>query len=321
MGTSHFRPFFPYFFLAAILALASAVLCTRFSQATPLLELPEDHDFSKQRQLNHLRFDPAAARRGAQGMDDRGRPQWLVLAPGLEFGEFRLNTNDSKLTVLRISPDKFDFTLCAAGDGNQKPATLKEWAARKGLAAAINASMYLPDNRTSTGYMRSGAYVNNGRIMDRFGAFFVAVPRKPGIPRAQIIDRDDPDWREKLEDYDLVIQNYRMTNADRRILWSPGGPLYSISAVAQDGSGHILFLHSQKPMEAYSFVQQLLHLPLDARTVMYVEGGAQAGLMVNSGDFKREMAAPHAPSLLITGNLAATVPNVIGIRPREDVRD
>lgn len=317
MGMSQFRPLLPQIFLAAVLALACAFLCAKSCTATPLLELPEDRDFSRQRPLKRMGLPHTAPKRGAQGMDAKGHPQWLTLAPGLEFGEFRLNSNDSKLTVLRIAPDKFDFVLCAAGEGDQKSATLKDWAARKGLVAAINASMYLPDNRTSTGYMRQGGYVNNGRVMDRFGAFFVAGPRKPDIPRARIIDRDEPGWREKLNDYDLVIQNYRMTNADRRILWSPGGPLYSISAVAQDGSGHILFLHSQKPMEAYSFVQQLLHLPLDARTVMYVEGGAQAGLMVNSGSFKREIAAPHAPSLLITGNLAAILPNVLGIRPRK----
>lgn len=306
------------FWLASLgMSLAFCVFCACRIAATPLLELPKDPRANIFPAPALPEAPKPAPRKGAQGMDSRGRPQWLEIAPGLEFGEFRLNDSDSKLTALRIDPEKFDFLLCAAGENREKPATLKDWAGRKGLAAAINASMYLPDNSTSTGYMRSGDYVNNGRIVDRFGAFFVAGPKKEGLPRAGIIDRDQPGWREKLNDYNLVIQNYRMTNAERKILWSPGGPLYSISAVAQDGSGHILFLHSKKPVEAYSFVQQLLHLPLDARTVMYVEGGAQAGLMVNSGGLKRELAAPHAPSLLVTGNLAAILPNVLGIKPRE----
>lgn len=300
------------------LTLACVMFCAQDELATPLLELPREPDIQPSQPLDALNAPRLLPRRGSQGMDAKGRPQWLALSPGLEFGEFRFNNADSKLTVLRIDPEKYDFLLCAAAESGEKPATLKDWGARKGLAAAINASMYLPDNRTSTGYMRSGAYINNSRIMDRFGAFFVAGPRKTGIPRARIIDRDEPNWREKLADYDVVIQNYRMTNAQRRILWSPGGPLYSISAVAEDGGGHILFLHSQQPVEAYSFVQQLLHLPLDTRTVMYVEGGAQAGMLVNSGGMKRELAAPHAPSLLVTGNLAAILPNVLGIRPRAE---
>lgn len=248
---------------------------------------------------------------------DDSRPHWQELESGLEFAEFKLSPADSRLTVLRIDPRKFDFLLCSASEDNKEPRSLSQWANDKGLSAAINASMFLPDNLTSTGYMRSGSHVNNGRIMERFGAFFVAGPRKEGLPNAAILDKDGADWRARIEDYNTVVQNYRMTNAQRRILWAPGGPHYAISAVAQDGSGRILFLHARTPIEAYTFVQQLLHLPLDVRTIMYVEGGAQAGLLVQSGGLKRELTGPHAPSLLITGNLKAVLPNVLGIRPKQ----
>lgn len=242
--------------------------------------------------------------------------RWHKLADGLEFGDFPATGGDYRITALRIDPEFFDFVLCNESLEGGGPVTLQEWVARKNLSAAINASMYLPDNRTSTGYMRAGEHVNNGRIMERFGAFFVAGPRRPDIPRAAIIDRDDPAWREKLEDYEIVVQNYRMTNSNRKILWSAGGPLYAISAVAQDDQGRILFLHSRKPLEAYTFVQEVLHLPFDARTIMYVEGGGQAGMVVNHGGLKRDMSGLHAPSLLVTGNLRAALPNVLGIMPR-----
>lgn len=221
------------------------------------------------------------------------------------------------MAALRINPDCFDFVLCTASGEKTPPATLKDWAERRNLVAAINASMYLPDNSTSTGYMRSGSHVNNGRIVDRFGAFLAAMPRREGIPRARIIDKDEKGWREALDDYDVVVQNYRMTNADRRILWSPGGPLYAISAVAQDGDGNILFLHCRQPLHAHTFIEGLLALPLNVRTVMYVEGGAQAGMIVNAGGLKRDLGSIHAPSLLVTGNFRAALPNVLGIRPRE----
>ena len=251
---------------------------------------------------------------GRFGLDSIGRARWIELESGLDFCEFRLNSDESKITALRIDPQKFDFFLGASSQDGREPRSLDKWAADYNLAAAINASMYLPDNRTSTGYMRSGEYVNQGRVMDRFGAFFVASPKKAGIPRAAIIDKDLPDWRERLEDYDIVVQNYRMINANRRILWSPGGPLYAISAIAQDGDGKILFLHSRTPVEAYSFAQHILHLPIDVRAVMYVEGGAQAGLLINSGAIKRELGAPHAPSFLATGALKAALPNIIGVK-------
>ena len=248
------------------------------------------------------------------GIDAQGGAQWLALEPGLDFGEFRLEGGDFRLTALRIDPDKFDFELCASSADGKGPRTLDAWGEERDLVAAINASMYREDGKTSTGYMRGAGHVNNPRLVDRFGAFFVAGPEDAALPAAAIIDRDMPDWKERIGQYDLVIQNYRMINSDRRILWSPGGPLYSISAVAQDGAGRILFLHSRAPVEAYAFAQQLLHLPLDVRTVMYVEGGAQAGLLVRAQSLRREMGGLHAPSLLVTGNLKAQLPNVLGVR-------
>ncbi|MEI3478052.1 MAG: hypothetical protein V8Q84_01855 [Bilophila sp.] len=60
--------------------------------------------------------------------------------------------------------------------------SLGEWARRKDLVAAINASMYLPDGVTSTGYLRAGDVINNGRIASLFGAFFVAGPDAGDLP-------------------------------------------------------------------------------------------------------------------------------------------
>ena len=248
------------------------------------------------------------------GLDNQGRADWRELEPGLLFGEFQLNDGDARLSVLRIDPAHFDFTLCARSQDSGPSRPLSQWGEQYNLAAAINASMYLPDGSTSTGYMRQGDHTNNGRIVQRFGAFFVAGPDEPGLPLAAIIDRDNPLWRQQMERYSLVIQNYRMINADRRILWSPGGPHYSISAVAQDGDGQILFMHCRQPVEAYAFAQQVLHLPLNVRTVMYVEGGGQAGLLVRSAALTRELVGLSPSGLLVTGDLRAVLPNVLGAR-------
>ncbi len=237
---------------------------------------------------------------------------WLALEPGLQYRE--LKTDTFRLHVLRIDPAFFSFVLCASGKDKSEQMTLQEWSEKKDLIASINASMYLPDGQTSTGYMRDGEYINNKRMVQRFGAFFVADPDDPDLPQAAILEKDDDIGKELLPHYRLVIQNYRIINSQRRILWSPGGPLYSISAVAMDGDGNVLFLHSQVPIEAYAFAQQLLHLPLDVRTVMYVEGGGQAGLVIRSHKLSREVQGQNIVDFLITGNRAARLPNVLGIR-------
>lgn len=237
---------------------------------------------------------------------------WKEADKGLEYAEVAVD--GFTLAVVRVDPDENEFVLCSAGSEDGTARTLREWGERHDLLAAINASMYLPDGSTSTGYMRSGDYVNNGRYVQRFGAFFAAQPDDPDLPSAAIFEREDDLWADMLPHYRVVVQNYRLVNSQRRILWSPGGPLYSISAVAQDGEGNILLLHSQEPIEAYSFAQKLLHLPLDIRTVMYVEGGGQAGLLLRAKNLEREHVGKSAMDWFVTGNRTVKLPNVIGVR-------
>ena len=140
-------------------------------------------------------------------MDNQGRADWRELEQGLFFFFFQFNDGDARLSVLRIDPAYFDFTLCARSQDSGPSRPLNEWGEQYNLSAAINASMYLPDGSTSTGYMRKGQHNKNGRSVQRFGAVFVAGPDEPGLPMAAIIDRDSPLWRQQIERYSLVIQN------------------------------------------------------------------------------------------------------------------
>lgn len=244
-------------------------------------------------------------------------PPWTSLEEGLEYAEFdSQDENNAKVVVLRFDPAHFIFSLHTISEEGGPPLTLRQWADRHRLVAGINASMYLPDGKTSTGYMRNGEHVNNGRIAGRFGAVFVAGPDGDDLPPAAILDRDADSWEALLPRYRVAVQNYRMINSQRRILWSPGGPLYSISAVGQDGKGNILFLHCREPIEAYSFASLLLHLPVDIRTVMYVEGGAQAGLLINTGPYSRTWEGRPRTGFLVTGNVNTALPNILGVSRR-----
>ena len=102
---------------------------------------------------------------GQQGVDRDGRPAWTQLEPGLAFGEFQLNDSEARLTALRIDPARFDFILCASSQDGRPARALSDWGEQYDLTAAINASMYLPDGSTSTGYMRQGGHVNNKRLV------------------------------------------------------------------------------------------------------------------------------------------------------------
>lgn len=219
------------------------------------------------------------------------------------------------VTALRIDPKYFTFTLHMASD--DKARSLPDLAQRHGLAAAINASMYLPDNVTSTGHLRNATHVNNPRVVEKFGAFLVAQPKDPKLPRAALLDRAEDDWQKALNQYSLVVQNYRLNSAQGKVLWSPEGPPHSIAALSQDKSGNILFLLCREPVQPAAFATALLHLPLGLRTIMYLEGGPQAAMLVRSGDVDQVWVGRHISGLWGTsGHQDAVLPNVLGIRPR-----
>ena len=48
-------------------------------------------------------------------------------------------------------------------------------------------------------------HFNNRRIVQRFGAFFVAGPTLPDLPGAAIVDRDDPQWEQHIRQYLSLI--------------------------------------------------------------------------------------------------------------------
>lgn len=264
-------------------------------------------------------------------------PGWMELDTGLQLGIFPApDAPDSpeRIVALRIDPAYYEFSLHTTSEEGEPALSLAEWARRHDLNAVINASMYLPDARTSTGYLRNGEHLNNPRIGGNLGAFFVFGPLSPdrpqanlsqtglpqtdlpqaNLPQANLLDRTVDPWETLLPQYRGVVQNYRLIGANRRILWPQGGPLYSVAAVGQDGSGAILFLHCREPLTAWRFATILLALPIDIRDVMYVEGGPQAGLCLRTPVRTDTWMGRHPADFWSGGNAAAPLPNVLGAR-------
>ena len=267
---------------------------------------------------------------------------WRSVQPGLELARiFTPDASEASSTAspgavpgsqvpdegvafvfVRIDPSRHVFSLHMASE--DAPArSLGAWASRHKLEAAVNAGMYLPDMVTSTGYMRGPGHMNHARMGERLGAFFVANPRtelpeaeRRDMPQADIIERGDPQWQERLEKYSLVVQNYRLISRDGSILWPEGGEEHSIAAIGRDRVGRILFILCETPVSPAAFAADLLRFPLSLGSVMYVEGGAQAGIFLQDGasaatwmgrfSILNTRGSPHIP-----------LPNVIGVRSRQ----
>ena len=216
-------------------------------------------------------------------------------------------------TLLRIDPAAFTFSLYMASERGEK--TFGALAESEKFVAAVNAGMFQRDGLTNTGYLRSGSHTNNGHVAANFGAFFVAEPHDPALPQARVLDRHADDWEKALKQYSIVMQNYRMTTSGGRVIWKQIGRLHSVAALSQDAEGRILFIHCAKPVPAADFMAALLRLPLSLKTVMYLEGGSEAALLINAGGINAVEAGWHVSGLW-GGSANLMLPNVLGIRRR-----
>ena len=256
-------------------------------------------------------------------------PLWRTLADGLELsvhtalhlvdGTFQPARGEDIFAVVRIDPEKYEFFLYMASE-HGSALSLADWAKQKGLLAAINASMYLPDKSTSTGHMQSLTHVNNERIGGRLGAFFLAEPLNGegnSLPLADIIERDHPEWAERLNSYAIRVQNFRLVTTGGHIPWKKDGPAHSIAAIATDAQGRILFAFSEYPMPIATFAEYLLLWPdLNIQTAMYVEGSDDSGLFVID-EQQHPLVWAGRTSVLNTKNpQPVPLPNILGIRAR-----
>jgi hypothetical protein len=240
---------------------------------------------------------------------------WSVLLPGLELGEFastRAQGGDGRIRILRIDPARWRLRLFnASAPSEGRPLTAREWATRHHLAAAINASMYQSDMRSSVSLMRTAGHVNNPRLSkDR--AILAFDPLDATLPPAQIIDRECQDFDAIGPGYGTLVQSIRMISCRGANVWAPQPRAFSTAAIGVDAQGRVLFIHARAPHTTHDLIDALLGLSIGIKGAMYVEGGHEAQMFVRAGE--REMEFLGESGGAATGaNLAWPIPNIVGV--------
>ncbi len=243
------------------------------------------------------------------------------LQPGLELGVFgsptKSDRGDSKIRVVRVDPKKFELVLTMASAEDETPRTAKAWAEREGLLAAINASMYQQDHRTSTSLMKAPGHTNNGHLSK--DQDLLAFGAKSGdVAPVAIIDRGCDDYDAVAPKYGILIQSIRMLSCDGRNVWSQQDRKWSHAVIGVDGSGRPLLIHARSPWTTHDFIEILRALPLDLKRLQYAEGGPEAQLYVNAGGVEAEEVGSFETGFFESdANLGAwPVPNVVGVRAK-----
>jgi hypothetical protein len=239
---------------------------------------------------------------------------WQALEPGLDYGLFDgpPGEGDRKIAVVRIDPARFELRLLnASAPGQGTTFSARAWAFRAGASAAINASMYQQDYRTSVSLMRTREHVNQRRL-SKDKAVLAFDPLVSGVAPVRIVDRECEDLAEAEHRYGTLVQSIRMVSCDRRNVWAPSERRFSTAAVGVDAKGRILFIHARTAWPVHDLVKALLALPIGLAQAMYVEGGPEAQLYARGGAREVERVGGFEGAPRAADNAQAwPVPNVL----------
>lgn len=246
---------------------------------------------------------------------------WQTLADGLHFAVFDAllpsSVGDSKISILQIDPQKFEFRLLTAKEHQNRSRTLLQWSREFQLTAAINAGMYQKDLLTSVGYLKNFDHINNPH-MNRNNSVFVFSPVDSTLPPARLLDRTCEDFDSLRPQYRCLLQSIRMISCEGNNVWAPQPQQWSIAALGMDKAGNILFIFSRSPYSVHDFVNMLLTFPLNIRGAMYLEGGPKAGLYIATDQLTLEAFGSYETALTENNDTRAAwpIPNILGIVPR-----
>jgi hypothetical protein len=178
--------------------------------------------------------------------------------------------------------------------------------------------MFVQGDR-STGLMVDGDIINNGAVNPRFGAFFALDPTGSALAPVAMFGRECSgfDLDALRRDYRVLIQNYRLLDCQRRAIRWKDTKQYSVAAVGVDRDGRVVLLHSRTPYRMRDFNTMIAEPSLGLTAAMFVEGGPEASLYVDSerGQIERIGSWEDRFSENDTNSDFWPIPNVIGFLP------
>ena len=251
---------------------------------------------------------------------------WKELMNGLQYVELdapdKAVVNDSKLSILKIDVQKFDFEFLTASERGHHARTAPDWASEFKKNVIINAGMYKYNKAQSNkGYMKNYNHVNNPVKSDYYNAILAMHPKDQKKPPFAIIDITKEPWEKVKTQYHSLCQGMRMIGGDGEGMQFSKRPDQSCSMIlaATDTVGNFYIVFTRSPYTHQTMIKYLQGLPLNIRTTVYLEGGPETSLYINTGDTVIAKYGSYVSNTCDNddNDHFRLVPNVIALRKKE----
>lgn len=248
--------------------------------------------------------------------------QWQNLAQGFDYAEVnapkKSNVNDSKITIVKINPNRFDFVLLTASEQKRKARTAKEWADTFNLNCVINAGMYnLANMLENDGFMQNYKHLNNPMFKDGYNGMIAFNSKDSSINNFNIMDLNCFVWDTVKSQYHSYSQCMRMIDCQGIPLsWDKKKQSCSMIIAAHDIDNNLYYIFNRSPYTHKEMIQFMLQFPFKIKNAVYLEGGPEASLYIKFGDKEITKMGSYISTTYPTDSNQKfwKIPNVIGLR-------
>ncbi len=224
---------------------------------------------------------------------------WQLIEPGVEYRELKVEQGDrsDRLRIARIDPAQNRFRVLYDPD---RPRRVAEWLSESNALVAVNGNFFDPQNH-ALGLLIQDGQRRAGVVYQGFGGMFAVGGDEVRVRwNVQEPYHDEP-LTYALQNFPMLVLPSGTPNPDI----DDNGQVSLRTAVAQDRSGHIVFVVSPAPTFTLTeFGQWLVASDLDLEVALNLDGGTSSGLVLRSG--KRNLGVDSWVS----------VPNVIVVERR-----
>jgi hypothetical protein len=191
---------------------------------------------------------------------------------------------DSKISILRMDPQQFHFDLFTATQYDSLPRDLHTWADTFDLLVAFNAGMYnLARPLQSRAYLKSGAHLNNGKILENFNLMLALGP-KPNSQRSniEVLDLTCANWEQEQQNFSGFAQGLRMIDCNGNPMnWQKKVQSCSMLVAAEDQKGWFYLIFTRSPYTHNQMIGFMTEMPYGLHDAIYLEGGPETSLLID----------------------------------------